>query len=69
MIRGKPSFAYKTLFRRDCQVFLSSHNTSLMANELLRPDCNFILNSNRIKPLCDCTEKELRFGHNTEKNL
>ncbi len=57
----------KTLFRKDCQVFLSSHNTSLMTNELLRPDCNFILNSNRIKPLCDCTEKELRFGHNIEK--
>lgn len=57
----------KRLFNLDCQVFLSSHNTYLMTNDLLRPDCNFILNKNEIKPLCDCTDKELRFGHNIEK--
>lgn len=57
----------KRLFDLDCQVFLSSHNTYLMTNELLRPDCNFILDKNEIKPLCDCTDKELRFGHNIEK--
>jgi hypothetical protein len=55
------------LFRLDCQVFMSSHNTFLMTNDLLRPDCNFILDKNEIKPLCDCTDKELRFGHNIEK--
>lgn len=57
----------KRLFAHKAQVFLSSHNTYLMTNELLRPDCNFILNNNVIKPLCDCTDKELRFGHNIEK--
>lgn len=57
----------KRLFNLDCQVFMSSHNTYLMTNDLLRPDCNFIVNNNKIKPLCDCTEKELRFGHNIEK--
>ncbi len=57
----------KILFKKDCQVFTSSHNTYLMTNDLLRPDCNFILNENKIKPLVDCTEKELRFGHNIEK--
>ncbi len=57
----------KRLFNLDCQVFTSSHNTSLMTNDLLRPDCNFILDNNIIKPLCDCTEKELRFAHNMEK--
>ena len=57
----------KILFEKDCQVFTSSHNTYLMTNDLLRPDCNFILNENKIKPLVDCTEKELRFGHNIEK--
>ena len=57
----------KRLYQLDCQVFTSSHNTYLMTNDLLRPDCNFILNSNKIKALCDCTEKELRFGHNIEK--
>lgn len=64
----KLSFAVcKELFKRNCQVFLSSHNTYLMTNDLLRPDCNFILADNTIKPLCDCTEKDLRFGHNIEK--
>lgn len=55
------------LFNLDCQVFLSSHNTYLMTNELLRPDCNFILNNNKVLPLCECTEKELRFANNIEK--
>ena len=57
----------KRLFALPCQVFTSSHNTYLMTNDLLRPDCNFIVNNNKIKPLCDCTDKELRFGHNIEK--
>ena len=57
----------KQLFNLDCQVFTSSHNTYLMTNDLLRPDCNFILQNNKIKPLHACTEKELRFGHNIEK--
>ena len=57
----------KQLFNLDCQVFTSSHNTYLMTNDLLRPDCNFILQNNRIKPLQACTDKELRFGHNIEK--
>ncbi len=57
----------KRLFALDCQIFTSSHNTYLMTNDLLRPDCNFILNNNKIKCLADCTDKELRFGHNIEK--
>lgn len=57
----------KTLFALPCQAFTSSHNTYLMTNDLLRPDCNFILQDNKIKPLSDCTDKELRFGHNIEK--
>lgn len=57
----------RRLFGLDCQVFTSSHNTYLMSNDLLRPDCNFILDDNKVKALCDCTDKELRFGHNIEK--
>ena len=57
----------KQLFDLDCQIFTSSHNTYLMTNDLLRPDCNFILNNNKIKCLAVCTDKELRFGHNIEK--
>lgn len=55
------------LFKLPCQLFLSSHNTYLMTNELLRPDCNFILNDGILKPFSECTDKELRFGHNIEK--
>lgn len=57
----------KELFKLDCQVFTTSHNTSLMSNDLLRPDCFFILNDNQIKPFYQCTDKELRFAHNLEK--
>ena len=57
----------KQLFNLNWQVFTSSHNTYLMTNDLLRPDSNFILQNNKIKPLHACTEKELRFGHNIEK--
>lgn len=55
------------LFRQSCQLFVSSHNTFLMTNDLLRPDCNFVLKDNKIKALCDATDKELREGHNIEK--
>ena len=55
------------LCKLPCQVFLSSHNTFLMTNDLLRPDCNFVLNNGSVKPLNECTDKELRFGHNIEK--
>jgi hypothetical protein len=55
------------LFAQYGNLYLSTHNTYLMTNDLLRPDCNFILNNNQIKSLRDCTEKDLRFGHNIEK--
>lgn len=55
------------LFAFTNQIFVTSHNTYLMSNDLLRPDCNFIINKNRIKPLSLCTEKDLRWGNNIEK--
>ena len=52
----------------EVQVILTTHNTFLMTNELLRPDCYFIIFDNKIfKPLFELTEKELRYGHNLEK--
>lgn len=57
----------RALFSLDCQVFATSHNTALMSSDLLRPDCFFILNNNKIKPFHQCTDKELRFTHNLEK--
>ena len=62
------SFAVcKELFKLKCQVFLSSHNTFLMTNDLLRPDCNFVMKDNEVRPICDRTDKDLRLGHNIEK--
>ena len=57
----------RKLFELNCQLFLTSHNTLLLCNDLLRPDCNFLLDKNKIRALHDCTDKELREGHNIEK--
>lgn len=57
----------RRLFKLDCQIFLTSHNTLLLTNDLLRPDCNFLIENNTIRSLHDCTPKELRQGHNIEK--
>src|SRR5699024_1343962 len=51
-----------------CQIILTSHNTNLMTNRLMRPDCLFILSSfGTWTALCNATERELREGHNLEK--
>lgn len=57
----------KALFTLDCQVILTTHNTSLMTNDLLRPDCYYLIDGVKMKPVVDCTGKELRLGHNLEK--
>ena len=49
------------------QVILTSHNTSLLTNRILRPDCYFILTQDRLTSLVHATNRELREGHNLEK--
>lgn len=49
------------------QVFVSTHNTDLLANELLRPDCYFILDETELKSVKDATDRDLRFAHNLQK--
>ena len=52
----------------NCQVVFTTHNTNLMSNHLLRPDCVCILSrAGTLTPLCDATPRELREGHNLEK--
>lgn len=52
----------------ECQFIMTSHNTNLMTNKIMRPDCLFILSSKgTLTALCDATERELREGHNIEK--
>ena len=51
-----------------CQIIMTSHNTNLMTNRLIRPDCLFILSkTGTLTSLCNATERELREGHNLEK--
>lgn len=51
-----------------CQIIMTSHNTNLIANRLMRPDCLFILSTKgTLTALCDATARELREGHNLEK--
>lgn len=49
------------------QIFTTTHNTDLMSNDLLRPDCYFVLKDNKIKAIPELTEKELRQAHNLQK--
>lgn len=49
------------------QFILTTHNTSVITNDLLRPDCYFLMNKESIKSLANCTQKELREAHNIEK--
>ena len=51
-----------------CQVIMTTHNTNLMTNRLMRPDCLFILSTKgTLTALCNATLRELREGHNLEK--
>lgn len=55
------------LKQANCQVILTTHNTSIMTNDLLRPDCYFIMDDKSAKPIYQFTDKELRKAHNIEK--
>lgn len=51
-----------------CQIIMTTHNTNLMTNRLMRPDCLFILSTRgTLTALCNATLRELREGHNLEK--
>lgn len=52
----------------DKQIIMTTHNTNLMTNDLMRPDCIVILShEGKITQLNEATERELREGHNLEK--
>lgn len=57
----------KLLLEEQIQVVFTSHNTDIVSNELLRPDCYFILEDNSIKPFSSLTDKALREAHNLQK--
>ncbi len=49
------------------QVIFTTHNTNLLNNRILRPDCYFVLGKNKLTPLHKATSRELKQGHNLEK--
>lgn len=49
------------------QIILTSHNTNLLTNRIMRPDCYFILTNGKLISLVNATDRELREGHNLEK--
>ena len=49
------------------QVVLSTHNTDLMSNDILRPDAYFIIQNNRIRALDTLIDKDIRKAHNIQK--
>ncbi|HHT7065920.1 MULTISPECIES: AAA family ATPase [Bacillus cereus group] len=51
----------------DCQILVTTHNTDLMNNKFMRPDCYLLMMPNTIKAIADATLRELRQGHNLEK--
>lgn len=51
----------------DTQVMMTSHNTNLLSNRIMRPDCYFILTKEKLTALVNATDRELREGHNLEK--
>ena len=57
----------KLAMKASGQVLLTSHNTNLLSNKIMRPDCYFILTKDRITSFANATARELREGHNLEK--
>lgn len=57
LLAGKPNF----------QTILTSHNTNLLSNRIMRPDCYFILSKSGLTSFANATKRELREGHNLEK--
>lgn len=49
------------------QVILTSHNTNLLTNRIMRPDCYFLLTKDKLTSLANATPRDLREGHNLEK--
>lgn len=60
-------FIIEKLKSYNCQVLLTTHNTSIFTNDLLRPDCYYICAKDKIVNAHNATLKEIRYGHNLEK--
>lgn len=57
----------KRLKEVSSQVVLTTHNTTLLDNDLIRPDCGFKISESGITSLHNSTSKDIRLAHNLEK--
>jgi len=48
------------------QIIITTHNTDLMSNKYMRPDCYLLMFPDKIINLADATDRNLRMGHNLE---
>lgn len=55
------------LNRGDFQSIITTHNTYLADNSIMRPDCYWIIQDGVVKSFADRTTKTIREGHNLEK--
>lgn len=49
------------------QILISTNNTVMMTNDILRPDCYFVMDGNKAESIDNLTKKELKKSHNIEK--
>lgn len=49
-----------------CQTITTSHNTNLLSNKIMRPDCFFVITKDRVTSIVNATDRELREEHNLE---
>lgn len=63
------AYILKYINKQDFQSVLTSHNTYLIDNELMRPDCYSILKGGTITSFADSTPKTIRQAHNLEKMM
>ena len=54
---------------KDIQTIITSHNTGIVTNRVMRPDCYLQIKDGRITSFSESTDRELREGHNLEKML
>lgn len=52
---------------KDTQIIVTTHNTDLLNNDLMRPDCYFILDNEKIESINRLTDKDIRLAHNLQK--
>ena len=47
----------------NCQAIFTTHNTNLLDNDLLRPDCYFVMDGEKVESLPYLTDRELRYDN------